>query len=455
MSDPQNSPRHRPSAPLDGSSGSDRPAKEGRPAAGNDRLPAKDARPAAGAVSQKESRPARENSSPKVNVSLKVSDSPKANASPKASVSPKGKESVANRLPALVAILVAAILAMLIVAGSLIVIARTSARPADPSGDAPPAPGKDGNDGYTDLSGQASADPAPDNNSAPSPGDNPAPGGDSTSSGASSGGTPPAPSGGAAASGDTPPATSGDASSGSAATGGATDSGGFLPFHPADKRIAVTFDDGPSVYTDIILDKIEGTGARVTFFVVGNRVEQYAAQTKRAVELGCEIGSHTFTHKQNLTDMTDEELQSSLSQTEDAVRAASGAEVNLLRPPAGIYDKSREYGVPLVLWSVDTEDWRKHGAIAKGTMTEEQVAAAVCDEIVNGASPGAILLLHDLYKTSAEGFCRAFDILTAQGYQFVTVSEMLGIEGREREIGSYAFHSTSNVYHFGKKVLLD
>lgn len=83
-------------------------------------------------------------------------------------------------------------------------------------------------------------------------------------------------------------------------------------------------------------------------------------------------------------------------------------------------------------------------------MTEQEVIDAVCAEIVDHASSGAIVLLHDLYKTSCEAFCKAYDILTAQGYKFVTVSQMLGIEGKE--IKPYVFFSTREAYLNGERV---
>lgn len=333
-------------------------------------------------------------------------------------------------LPLLWTVLLLSVLSVLLIVGSLLAIACTA-----PAGGGKGEKDSEAAGGYDVLppkepdSGAAASDAAADPSDDPSP-DLPSPGSSDTSDPVDSS---------AASSGtgeDDPPSPVGDG-------------GSYTPFRPEEKTIAITFDDGPSPYTDIILDKLEGTGSKVTFFVVGDRVSDYPKQIKRAAELGCEIGSHTYSHTY-LTKMSEEELEKSLGDTKKTVKEHSGADVSILRPPGGHYEKSKDYGDPLIMWSVDTEDWKKYGYIKKGTMTEQEVIDAVCAEIVDHASSGAIVLLHDLYKTSCEAFCKAYDILTAQGYKFVTVSQMLGIEGKE--IKPYVFFSTREVYLNGERV---
>ena len=224
----------------------------------------------------------------------------------------------------------------------------------------------------------------------------------------------------------------------------------YIPFKPTEKLIAITFDDGPyDKVTNIILDKLEGTNDHVTFFVVGDRVPGYASTVKRAVELGCEIGGHSY-HHSYLTDLSESELREELRKTDEAVFNASGAKVSILRPPGGYYDKQKDYGYALIMWAIDTEDWKQNSYVKKGSKSKEEAIDAVYNEIINNAYSGSTVLLHDLYETSALAFCRAYDTLKSQGYRFVTVSEMLQIEGRT--LKPYVFFGTNQVYLYGKRV---
>ena len=185
--------------------------------------------------------------------------------------------------------------------------------------------------------------------------------------------------------------------------------------------VALTFDDGPSKYTERILNSLEANGGRATFFMVGNRVASYASTVKRMADLGCETDSHTWAHTY-LTDMSEGQILQSLNQTRDAIVAAGGNAPKGVRPPGGkINDASKavlaKAGMPSIVWSVDTLDWKTRNA------------QKTIDTVLSQVKDGDIVLMHDLYEQSAIAAETLIPELTKRGYQLVTVSEMAELRG--------------------------
>jgi len=183
--------------------------------------------------------------------------------------------------------------------------------------------------------------------------------------------------------------------------------------------IALTFDDGPhGVYTDTILNTLGAYGARATFFVLGCQAALYPAQLQRAYSLGCEIGSHTYSHP-DLTASSAGKVTSEFSKTNDVVRSAIGTNPTLLRPPYGNHNASvrKSAGMPVALWNVDTQDWKNKNA------------HAVAQHVLTYASDGDIILMHDIYPTTAEAVKIIVPALLARGFQLVTVSELAAAKG--------------------------
>ena len=178
--------------------------------------------------------------------------------------------------------------------------------------------------------------------------------------------------------------------------------------------VAVTYDDGPAKYTDSILDCLEKYGARATFFVQGKSVSKYEKSVKRAVELGCEIGNHTYDHS-NLTKISGAAAAAQVADTNKAVYDAAGVYPKLFRPPYGAYNKSvlSAVGMPAIMWSVDTLDWKTKNA--DKTLASVQMSA----------KDGSIILMHDIHAPTADAAERVIKYLLKQGYQLVTVSELL------------------------------
>lgn len=188
---------------------------------------------------------------------------------------------------------------------------------------------------------------------------------------------------------------------------------------PNDKLVALTFDDGPySPVTNRILDVLEENGAVATFFVVGNRVANYSSSVKRAQDMGCEIGSHTYNHTY-LTKMSAESMADELKKTNDAVYKVTGKNISILRPPGGYKVSNVNY--PEIMWSVDSMDW-KH----------KNNSGASYNNIMNGVYDGSIILMHDLYEASADTVEKIVPELISEGYKFVTVTELF--ESRKVEL---------------------
>ena len=188
------------------------------------------------------------------------------------------------------------------------------------------------------------------------------------------------------------------------------------------KVVAITFDDGPHPEnTPRLLDMLKERRIKATFYVVGNMVKYSPQLIRRMIAEGHEIGNHTVTHG-NLARMSDDALRKELQAAHDQIIAETGVTPRTMLPPGGAIKKSqkelmlREFGYPTILWSVDPEDWKRPGP------------AVVTSRLVNGASPGGILLVHDLHKPTVDAMPSTLDQLLAQGYEFVTVTELIELD---------------------------
>lgn len=191
-----------------------------------------------------------------------------------------------------------------------------------------------------------------------------------------------------------------------------------LEIDPDKPMVALTFDDGPSLYTKEILKTLKKYDARATFFVVGERVSSYADTIKKASKQGCEIGSHSYSHA-NLGTAALSTIESELSRTEDKVKEILGYYTPVMRPPYGSIGTNLRKIVekPMILWSIDTLDWKTRNA--KSTETK----------IISTVKDGDIILMHDLYSQSKDAAVSVIPKLIKKGYQLVTVSEMAKYKG--------------------------
>lgn len=181
------------------------------------------------------------------------------------------------------------------------------------------------------------------------------------------------------------------------------------------KQIALTFDDGPhAVYTERLLDGLKERGIRATFFLIGENMEGKEELVKRMSEEGHIIGNHTYSHVQlNLLSMDAACVE--IWKTNTAIFDIIGKIPVYIRPPYGLWDEESACAAEMqaVLWNIDPEDWKY------------QNKDRIVNAVVKNAKDGGIILLHDIYKTSVEAALEIADRLTEQGYEFVTVDELL------------------------------
>ncbi len=196
------------------------------------------------------------------------------------------------------------------------------------------------------------------------------------------------------------------------------------------KQVAITFDDGPdSTRTYKIADKLAEYGAAATFFVVGDRMNKSRGEALAyAIERGSEVGLHSYSHAQDLYyhKCTDEEYLRDMQQTADAIRKYVDTEIRLMRPPGGNITAARVAACPysVILWNVDSNDWRYKKRTDEATIQTN--INTIVDNVMSTVKDGSIILMHEIYENSYEAFCIIIDRLYAEGYEVVTVSELLG-----------------------------
>ena len=192
------------------------------------------------------------------------------------------------------------------------------------------------------------------------------------------------------------------------------------------KMVALTYDDGPSIYTPRILKTLKENNSVATFFVVGNRVPTYSDTVKKAHDMGCEIGNHTYEHK-SLPNLSETEVKRQISKTNKEVKKAIGEKPVIMRPTGGATNANVKQwvGMPSIIWSIDTLDWKTRNA--------DSTRRAV----LNRVKDGDIVLMHDLYSATATASETIIPELVRRGYQLVTVSELAECRGGMKETGAY------------------
>lgn len=196
---------------------------------------------------------------------------------------------------------------------------------------------------------------------------------------------------------------------------------------PEKPMVAITYDDGPHpTITEQILDALEENYAVATFFMLGENIEGKEEFIKRSKNLGNELCSHSYDHPQ-LTQLTAKKIQKQMEDTDKLIEDITGEEAPLMRPPYGAYNqKVRDnVGKPMILWSVDTLDW-KH--------KDSEKTYEACME----AKDGDIILMHDIQASSGDAADKIYKGLQEKGFQLVTVSEMYEARGQKfKDGGSY------------------
>lgn len=189
--------------------------------------------------------------------------------------------------------------------------------------------------------------------------------------------------------------------------------------------VALTFDDGPKAgTTSALLDGLSRRGVHATFFVIGENVPGNEDLLLRMDREGHQIGLHTFHHR-SLAEVNGTDFYAEVDKLRETLSGLLGREDFMLRPPYGMITPSNRAraGVPIILWSVDPEDWSDRDSDRQTAVILEQV------------TDGSIILLHDIYASSVETALRVVDGLMAKGYKFVTVEELFALRGMTPENG--------------------
>ncbi|MGE7840035.1 polysaccharide deacetylase family protein [Lysinibacillus sp. NPDC093712] len=201
-----------------------------------------------------------------------------------------------------------------------------------------------------------------------------------------------------------------------------------IALRPDGKYIALTFDDGPSPkVTPRVLQTLKQHEAKATFFMLGSRVEMYPSIAAQVAAEGHEIANHTFSHP-NLKKMTHKEMIEEIDKTNNIIEMATGVTSTLFRPPYGVYNQdilnyTTSNNYTTILWSVDSLDWKSRNP------------TTIKKEILSNVTNKSVVLMHDIHTATAEALPELLMTLKKEGYEFVTVSELLTLQ--EEKVDPY------------------
>lgn len=196
---------------------------------------------------------------------------------------------------------------------------------------------------------------------------------------------------------------------------------------PEKPMVALTFDDGPSKHTERLLDVFANHGGKGTFFVIGNLLDNHVKTVQRITTEGHEIAGHSWNHRQ-MTKLSVGDLTDQIMSTRAKIYEITGIDSTLIRPPYGSYNNETKsvcanLGIIMANWSLDTLDWKYKDA------------NRIHSTILKNVKDGDIILCHDLHGTTVDAMERVIPDLIEQGFQLVTVSELLAHSSKEITAG--------------------
>lgn len=188
--------------------------------------------------------------------------------------------------------------------------------------------------------------------------------------------------------------------------------------------IALTFDDGPNHNTSRVLDILEKYNVKATFFILGTNINNNEKIIKRMNELGMEIGNHMYSHKL-LTKLEDDTILSEVKKVDDLIFDITNKYPTLIRPSYGTVNKRIRSIMdrPIIIWNIDTLDWKYHNS------------SNIASRVLKKASDGDIVLMHDIYRATANSLEIIIPKLLNEDYNLVTVSELLYYNDIKMESG--------------------
>lgn len=181
------------------------------------------------------------------------------------------------------------------------------------------------------------------------------------------------------------------------------------------KMVALTFDDGPHpVYTPMMLDVLKEKNVKATFFLLGEQVEKYPEIVKRMSEEGHLIGNHSYKHER-LSKLSDVQACAQVNRTNELIYNITGKYPEYIRPPFGEWKKHLDCSTSMIeiLWDLDTLDW------------SSQNKAKIVNKVVTNVEEDDIILMHDGYESTVSATKEIIDTLQKEGYEFVTVDELI------------------------------
>lgn len=193
------------------------------------------------------------------------------------------------------------------------------------------------------------------------------------------------------------------------------------------KRVTLTFDDGPSKYTEQLLEVLKQYDVKATFFVIGNNCEKRSDALLKIAEDGHEIAIHGETHT-SFTKLGPEETTTEIENTTEYIESLGISVSNLVRPPYGSLNNVLKENIdyPFILWNIDTKDW------------ENKNKDLIKKEIIDNIQEGSIILMHDttkaIFDANTEALKELLPELTKE-YKFITISEMAQYYNIELENG--------------------
>ncbi|SDJ45776.1 polysaccharide deacetylase family protein [Salimicrobium halophilum] len=191
--------------------------------------------------------------------------------------------------------------------------------------------------------------------------------------------------------------------------------------NPEGRQVALTFDDGPHPeYTPEILELLDEYNQTATFFLLGSRVDFYPELVGDIAESDHEIGNHTWNHK-DLTTLTEEEIRKEITDTGQAIETITGEAPTYFRPPYGAENTKvrRAAGLPSILWTLDTKDWKLSSSEAIATRVQKKI------------EDGSVILWHDIQKATPEALEKVLIYLEEEEFETVPVSEMYEVKANE------------------------
>ncbi|PID87603.1 hypothetical protein CSB07_00590 [Candidatus Gracilibacteria bacterium] len=199
------------------------------------------------------------------------------------------------------------------------------------------------------------------------------------------------------------------------------------------KLIALTFDDGPGVHTNRLLNILKENNAKATFFVLGSQINKYTEGLINIYKNGHEIGNHTWSHKQ-LTKLSEEDIEDEIMTTRAKIFKTINVDSLAIRAPYGSVNENvkavaKKLNMYFVHWSIDTLDWKTRNA------------ESIYDAIIENASDGQIILCHDIHKQTVDAMDNVIKKLKSKGYEFVTTSELFKSKGINPKAGKIYYNA--------------